>query len=361
MKKQILMALAAVLALPAMAQTNFRHITFDEAKAAAKAESKLVFIDFYTSWCGPCKMMANQIFPQKEVGDYFNAKFVCVKYDAEKEAAELAKTFKVNAYPTFVIVDATGKLVGTKVGGNFDGQAFIDDIEAIANPDLSPERVKARYEGGERTAKVVAAYAKNLMEEASENRRKPDETKVAEAQNVVNNYFNSLTDAQKLANENAFIYTKYTKTLDSDAAKFIIANHNKFTEPTKAKVTEVLETLYGKELTEYLTGKDVDAAYETLKKDMRNVGANKQFEGSFKLIEVRAQGGSSALLDYCEKEFKGMDNETKMTLTSNLNKMIDTNDKAIKERAAKFIRSQLAEMSLTDIYNSFMQLYQLEQ
>jgi len=54
MRKQILMALAAVLALPVLAQTNFRHITFDEALAAAKAENKMVFIDFYTSWCGPC-------------------------------------------------------------------------------------------------------------------------------------------------------------------------------------------------------------------------------------------------------------------------------------------------------------------
>lgn len=360
MKKQILMAVAAVLALPAMAQTNFRHITFDEAKATAKAENKMVFIDFYTSWCGPCKVMANQIFPQKEVGDYFNAKFVCVKYDAEKEAAELAKTFKVNAYPTFVIVDATGKLVGTKVGGNFDGQAFIDDIEAIANPDLSPERVKARYEGGERTAKVVAAYAKNLMEEASKNRRKPDEAKVAEAMNVVNNYFNSLTDAQKLANENSFLYTKYIRSLDSDMAKFMIANHDKFAEPTKTKVQEVMEGLYGHALMEYMGQKEVDADYQTLKDNISKAGLAKKFDGIFKEIEVRAQGGSSALLDYCEKEFKGMDEMTKNTLISTLTDMIDMNDKAVKARATKFIRSNLAEMSLTDLYSSLQQLYQLE-
>ena len=48
MKKQILTALAALLALPGLAQTNFRSITFDEALAAAKAENKMVFIDFYT-------------------------------------------------------------------------------------------------------------------------------------------------------------------------------------------------------------------------------------------------------------------------------------------------------------------------
>lgn len=75
MKKQILTALAALLALPGLAQTNFRSITFDEALAAAKAENKMVFIDFYTDWCGPCKAMARDVFPQKAVGDYMNEKW----------------------------------------------------------------------------------------------------------------------------------------------------------------------------------------------------------------------------------------------------------------------------------------------
>ena len=98
-----------MLVSAAMAQTNFRHVSFAEGVAAAKAENKLVFIDFYTEWCGPCRMMANNIFPQKAVGDYFNEKFVCLKIDAEKgEGVELAKRFKVTAYPTFIVLDAHG-------------------------------------------------------------------------------------------------------------------------------------------------------------------------------------------------------------------------------------------------------------
>ena len=74
---------------------NFRDITFEEALKQAKSENKLVFMDCYTSWCGPCKNMADKVFPQKAAGDYFSPRFVCVKYDMEKGAGvELAKKFE---------------------------------------------------------------------------------------------------------------------------------------------------------------------------------------------------------------------------------------------------------------------------
>lgn len=75
MKRQILTAFAALALLPAAAQTNFRSITYDEAITVAKNENKLVFMDFYTDWCGPCKMMMRDVFPQKHVGDYMNEHF----------------------------------------------------------------------------------------------------------------------------------------------------------------------------------------------------------------------------------------------------------------------------------------------
>ena len=58
----------------------------------AKEQNRLIFMDCYTVWCGPCKGLAQDVFPQKQVGDFFNAHFVNVKYDMEKgEGPELAK------------------------------------------------------------------------------------------------------------------------------------------------------------------------------------------------------------------------------------------------------------------------------
>lgn len=66
---------------------EFFHGTYEEALQKARAEGKQIFVDVYTSWCGPCKMMAKNVFTRQEVGDYYNNKFVCLKLDAEKESS----------------------------------------------------------------------------------------------------------------------------------------------------------------------------------------------------------------------------------------------------------------------------------
>lgn len=57
---------------------------FNQAVQKAKSTGKLIFLDCYTSWCGPCKMMANTVFPQEVVGNFMNPKYVCIKIDMEK-------------------------------------------------------------------------------------------------------------------------------------------------------------------------------------------------------------------------------------------------------------------------------------
>lgn len=138
MKKIIMLSLLAVLTVVgAKAQTggvNFQEGTLKELLAKADAQKKYLFVDVYATWCGPCKYMAKSVFPQKSMGDYFNATFVNATFDAEKgEGIEIAKTYGVQAYPTFLILDASGKEVGRIVGGD-EADGFIQKTkEVVAN------------------------------------------------------------------------------------------------------------------------------------------------------------------------------------------------------------------------------------
>ena len=58
--------------------------TLEQASAKAKAENKLIFLDCFTQWCGPCKKMSREVFPQEKVGAAMNPKFVSLKIDMER-------------------------------------------------------------------------------------------------------------------------------------------------------------------------------------------------------------------------------------------------------------------------------------
>ena len=127
---------------------NFRNLTFTEALAQAKQENKLVFMDCYTSWCGPCKNMTEKVFPQKAAGDYFNPRFVCVKYDMEKgEGVELAKQFDVHAYPSFIIIRPDGTVQHKLVGGD-NLENFIARVEKGLNEKTSLLYMNQVYQQG---------------------------------------------------------------------------------------------------------------------------------------------------------------------------------------------------------------------
>jgi len=136
-KKILAFAFFLGLAVSSFAQTSnggtiFQTIKMEEAKSQAAKEDKLIFVDIYTTWCGPCKTMSEKIFPQKEVGDYFNSNFINVKFDAERgEGIQVAKNYNVTAYPTFLILDKEGKEVGRVVGAKTPAEVFIKDVEKV--------------------------------------------------------------------------------------------------------------------------------------------------------------------------------------------------------------------------------------
>lgn len=125
---------ASVKAMPLIQQpkvagaekgTQFFKGTFAQALAKAKKENKKLMVDCYTLWCGPCRFMAKNVFPDEKLGKFMNEHFVCMQLDMEHgEGPERNKTFQVEAYPTFIFFDADGKEMS-----RFEGMAMQDDFQ----------------------------------------------------------------------------------------------------------------------------------------------------------------------------------------------------------------------------------------
>jgi thiol-disulfide isomerase/thioredoxin len=94
----------------------FRAITFEAATQAAVKENKLIFIDFFTTWCEPCKRLDTQTWTDAAVGKLVGEKAVALKLDAEKEGKALAQRYKVEAYPTLLLLKADGTAGGPHRG-----------------------------------------------------------------------------------------------------------------------------------------------------------------------------------------------------------------------------------------------------
>jgi thioredoxin 1 len=91
---------------------QFIEQDWEKALKVAHDSKKLVFLDIYATWCGPCKMLKQYTFTDVKVGIFFNNNFVNISVDGEKGVGpQLAEKYAIEGYPTLIVVDETGKPV----------------------------------------------------------------------------------------------------------------------------------------------------------------------------------------------------------------------------------------------------------
>lgn len=141
---------------------EFFHGTWKEALEEAKKQDKIIFVDAYAVWCGPCKKMAKNVFTQKKVGDFYNKNFLNVKLDMEKgEGRKFRQKYPVTAFPTLFFIDYTGELV-LKMKGAQQVEPLIKlGKSALSKIDRSKEYAVA-YESGDRSPELIYNYVKAL-------------------------------------------------------------------------------------------------------------------------------------------------------------------------------------------------------
>jgi thioredoxin-related protein len=105
---------------------KFVEPNWTKALEIAKKQNKLIFLDAYTTWCGPCRMLKNNTFPDKAAGEYFNKNFINIALDMEKgDGIAVAEKYRINAYPTLIIADGNGNVI-TYSQGYIDAKQLIE-------------------------------------------------------------------------------------------------------------------------------------------------------------------------------------------------------------------------------------------
>lgn len=138
---------------------RFLHQPWAELVTKAKAENKLIFIDFYTQWCGPCLNMAETVFKLPEVGAFYNDHFICAKIDAEHgEGIALAKKYGVRSYPTYAFVNPANEEMVHRSGSRQTAEQFIRTGEGALNPTLRSFYLEEQYAKGNREQNFLIDY-----------------------------------------------------------------------------------------------------------------------------------------------------------------------------------------------------------
>lgn len=211
---------------------HFEHTTFAEALNKAKTENKLLFMDAFTTWCGPCKMLTNQTFPDSAVGVYFNEHFVSLKMDMEKgEGIELALKYGVEVYPTLLFFQPDG-IVVHRAAGFYPAAQFLQLGETAQDPKRNLYALETRYRGGDRD--------RPFLRQLIDARAAAYDPRAAA---LAGEYLDQETDLN--TPENKQIILRFANDPTSKAFKFLVQNRKAF-EPqvTEGEVTQFIDQVF---------------------------------------------------------------------------------------------------------------------
>lgn len=219
---------------------EFQNIEWKKAVKQAKKEKKLIFVDCYTSWCGPCKTLAKEVFTKDEAADFFNPNFVNLKLDMEKDAdgVALKDKFDIKAFPTLVFVDPTTQTVVHRMVGAGNVEWLLWGAKMANDPQNNLNGLAKRYEAGERNVEFLSSYLRVLAAAYM----------AAEQSKVASEYLNALTDEQLATKENWDLIAKNINDPLSKPLKQVMANRAKFYE------------IAGKEVVDYKLANAVNGA-----------------------------------------------------------------------------------------------------
>lgn len=146
--------------LPAQAAIQFlNQPEWEEVLKEAQRTHKVIFLDAYTTWCGPCKRMEKEVFSRKAEADYFNRHFLNVKFDMERgQGRELRKRYGVKVFPTYLFIHPDGQVLHRIVGAHTADGVFLNSAKKALTMNGYLSALEVRYQRGERNPKFMLEY-----------------------------------------------------------------------------------------------------------------------------------------------------------------------------------------------------------
>lgn len=224
------------------AQITFEHSNWSSILEKAKAENKLIFVDVYTTWCGPCKLMSKTTFTNDTVAKFYNQNFINFKIDAEKgEGIEFAKKYEVNCYPNLLVINQKGELVHRGAGFKYTNEFITFGKEAQNDNETFINRKKLFINSG-LNEKNIHSYIR-LMDGAC-----------LPADQEISVYLKSLKDEELLNYSNWALIKNHVNTYNSREINFVLNNYSTFSQKfgddtLSQKLREVSINYFKKHLT----------------------------------------------------------------------------------------------------------------
>lgn len=244
------------------AQIKFEHGTWSEIKAKAKAENKFIFMDAFTSWCGPCKWMAANIFTNDTVANYYNSTFVNAKIDMEVgEGKDIATLYSVNVYPSLLFIDANGELVHRAAGSRGTSE-FIQLGKDAQIPEKQFGNLNKKYKKGQRDTQFMKTYLAALQS----TNLKTTEPLAA--------YFNTQKEEDLISCDNWSVIYKYVTDYKSKEFNYLLKNTDAYSKKyTTDSVNNKIYYVFMDECYRLIYSKDTDSAkYFQLKGEIKKSG-----------------------------------------------------------------------------------------